>query len=82
MRDMSFRAIAVGVCKREGKKIQMTIAQVSEVLKVLVDWNIEHMKKNDGDINGPVCSLDHRVHRVAGTFFQKKATKKKKKAKR
>ena len=44
---MSEHQLAVEICRREGKKIQVNIAQVKEILRILVDIGREEMAKHD-----------------------------------
>lgn len=43
---MTFQKIASELAKREGKKSQSRIGDIRELLKALVDWDVETMLDN------------------------------------
>ena len=43
---MTNHQLAMEICRREGKKVQVNIAQVKEILRVLCDIGREEYKKD------------------------------------
>lgn len=57
MKDMSFKDIASCIAEHEGKKKEVTIGNIREVLKVLVDLEIEWLMAKTGTVRPPLGSL-------------------------
>lgn len=75
---MNLNQLAKEICKREGLKKQVNIAQVKEILRVIVDmvvdsakWDSSHKYWDISD-DSPLCSFEDAVHKK----LKKKAKKK------
>lgn len=81
---MNLNDLAKEICKREGKKVSVNIAQVKEILKILIDIFSENFTL---DRNGELHYLNldgyyGLVDRLAHEAFVKKLKKTKKKVKK
>lgn len=70
---MTIQQLASEIARLEGKKSQVKIGDVREVLRVMIDLEIEHMML-DGDYPSPV--IDTLYSHVAKKFKQLSARKK------
>ncbi len=58
---MTFQKLASAIAKREGKKSQVRIGDIREILKILVELDVEYCLKRDGYFfDGPLHYLDKR----------------------
>ena len=56
---MNLNQLAKEICRREGKKIEVNIAQVKEILRVIVEMGVEELK---GFEDGPMIALNAAIH--------------------
>lgn len=58
---MTLRTLASAICKREKKKVSVSIGNVREVLRIICDMEHEALDTFNSEIS-PVCAIDEHVH--------------------
>ncbi len=60
---MTFQQLASAIAKKEGKKSQARIGDIREILKLLVETDVEYLVSNGGAIGkGPLDLLVEKSH--------------------